>query len=267
MNIGVLVKASLDPNIIRVDSQGKLLLNEIPLAISEYDRNAVEEAVKIKEKLGGKVIVISVLTWGPIAKRAREAEQVMREALAMGADEAHLVVDEKIIPGNPLTTSLVITQLLRKLQEKEKIELLLTGEGSMDTTSFQLVGRISELLGINGASFAKKIEIEDKKVLVTRDLEGYLETIELELPAILSVTGEINKPRLPTLLQIRRAFAKPLNKYTLQDLGLTIEKSGVEIEDITLLSVSRKNILIEKDSPEEAVEELVKILEKEGLLG
>ncbi len=263
MNIGVLAKASIDPNMVRADSEGNILLESMPLALSEYDKNALEEALRIKQEKGGKVIVLSALTWGPTSKRLREAEQVMREALAMGADEAHLIVDEALIPGNPLTTSLALKALVEKIGG---IDLILTGEGSMDTVSYQVASRMAALLGYPVATFARRLELLDGRVRVTRDLETRLETVELPLPAVISVTGEINKPRLPTLLQIRRAMSKPLNKYTLADLGATVEQAHVEVKEMKLLRVARKQVLIEESDPEKAADKLIEILENEGIL-
>ncbi len=263
MNVAVFVKASLDPNMLRVDSSGKILVEDIPLAISEYDRNAVEEAIRIKEKHGGKVVAFSVLTWGPVQKRVREAEQVLREALAMGADEAYLLVDEALIPGNPHTTAEALAAMVKKVGQ---FDLYLTGEGSMDTLSFQVAARLGEALGIPSVSYARAIEVADGKVRVTRDLEEHLETVEVSLPAVVSVTGEINKPRLPTLLQIRRAFAKPLNKLSLADVGYTPPSGVVEIRDLRLLAVSRKNIIVEGSSLEEIASKLVDLLVKEGIV-
>jgi len=114
MNLGVLVKASLDVNMIRVDSEGRILLDAIPLAISEYDRNAVAEAVRIKEEKGGKIYAFSVLTWGPANKRAGEIENVLREALALGADEAHVVIDDSILPADINATAEALATLIKK---------------------------------------------------------------------------------------------------------------------------------------------------------
>lgn len=264
MNIAVLVKASLDPNMVRADATGRILIDEMPLAISEYDRNAVEEAVRIKEKHGGRVVAFSVLTWGPVDRRAREAEQVMREALAMGADEAHLVVDESIVPGHPAVTARVLASLIRRTG---RFDLVLTGEASMDALSSQIAARLGEELGMNVVTYVRRLSVSDGSLVATRDLEEELEVVEVPLPAVVSVTGEINRPRLPTLLQIRRAFAKPLKKYRVSDLGLEIPRPAVVREDIRLLAVARKNVIVEGDSLEEVAEKLVEALRQEGILG
>ena len=262
LKIAVLVKAAIDPNMLRTDPKGRVLVDEIPIAISEYDKNAVEAAVQLKEKHGGKVTAISVLTWGPIAKRKRELEQVLREALAMGADEAHAVVDEATIAGLPFTTLQVLASLINKLGP---FDLIITGEASMDMISSQIAPGLSSILGIPAITYARSIELVNGRLKATRDLEDRLEVVEADLPAIVSVTGEANKPRIPTLLQIRRAFAKPLRTYTLGELGIKVEKP-ITMGDIRVIAVKRKNILLEGDNLEEIAEKLVEKLVEEGIL-
>lgn len=262
MNIAVLVKSSIDVNMLRIDSSGNLLLNDTPLAISEYDRNAIEEAVKIKEGKGGKVSALSILTWGPIQKRVSEAETVLREALAMGADEAHLVVDEKLVSAEVHTTAVAMKALIEKTGP---YDLILAGEASMDMLSSQFVPRLGELLGINTLTFVRKLEVLNGSIKATRDLEDVFEVVEAPLPAIISVTGEINKPRLPTLLQIRRSFAKPLTKYNLENLGIELPRK-ITIESIDLVTVTRKNEIITGENLEEIASRLIDKLMEEGVI-
>ncbi len=262
LNIAVLVKASLDPNMLRAGPDGRVAADEMPLAMSEYDKNAVEAAVQLKERHGGRVVVLSALTWGPPARRRREAEQVLREALAMGADEAHLVVDEALVPGDPAVTSQALAALARKLGG---FDLYLAGEASMDMISSQVGARVAEILGVPFVGFARSLEVSGRTLRATRDLEERLETVEVELPAVVSVTGEINKPRIPTLLQIRRAFAKPLQVYSLADLGVKAERR-VHVEDVRVITVRRKNVIIEGESLEEVADKLIDALISEGVI-
>jgi electron transfer flavoprotein beta subunit len=264
LNIAVLVKASLDPNMIRSRGDGSVDAAAMPLAMSEYDKNAVEAAVRLKEKHGGRVVAVSALTWGPAARKKRELEQVMREALAMGADEAHVIVDESLIPGDPLATSRAVAALLQRLGG---FDLVVTGEASMDMISGQLGGRVAALLGVPFVSYARSLEVDPEAGVVraVRDLEDGLQTVRARLPAVVSVTGEANKPRIPTLLQIRRAMRKPLKHYTLQDLGVD-SVSKPRLVDLKVIQVKRKNIIIEGDTLEQVAEKLIEALEKEGVL-
>jgi len=263
MNIGVLVKASLDGNMIRASPDGDIDVEATPLAISEYDRNAVAEAVRIKNELGeGKITIFSVLTWGPVDKKTKELENVMREALALGGDEAYAVIDEGLIPGEVSQTAEVLAALINKVG---KPDLILTGEASMDMLTSQLPIRLAYKLGYSVATFARKIEISDGKLKVTRDLEDRLEVTEINLPAVVSVTGEINNPRLPTLLQIRKSFAKPYNVLKLSDLEAEVKKL-INIERLELVTIMRKNIILKADKLEDAAEELINKLIEEGVL-
>jgi len=262
MDIGVLVKASLDGNMIRADSEGRIQIEATPIAISEYDRNAVAEAVRIRNEKGGKVYVYSVLTWGPVDQRTRDFENIMREALSLGADEAYAVIDNAIVPSEVSQTADILAALIEKVG---KPELILAGEASMDMLSYQLPIRLAHKLGYSATTFARKIEVEDDHLKVTRDLEDYLEVIKLPLPAVVTVTGEINQPKLPTLLQIRRSFAKPYKTFNLDNLGISVKKL-IEYRDMRLITIMRKNVILKSDKLEEAAEELINKLIEEGAI-
>lgn len=261
--IAVFLKSALDPNMLRVSEEGQVDIDATPLGIDEYGRNAIEEAVKIKEAQGGEIHILQVLTWGPLAKRLREAEMVLREALAMGADEAHLVADENLIPGDPLTTSKVLAKLSEVLGG---YDLYLAGEGSMDSSSFQVPVRISSVLSVPAITHVRRLDITNGSLVAVRDLEDHYETVEVRMPAILSVTGEINKPRIPTILQIRRAATKPIKRYSLSDLG--IEELDMRVESLALrgVGVKRRGKVIGEDRLDEAVREVIQALIRMGVL-
>ncbi len=262
LNIAVLVKASIDPNMLRPRPDGSIDLDAAPLVLSEYDKNAVEAAVQLKEKLGGKVVAVSALTWGPIARREKEFDQVMREALAMGADEAHVVVDEAIIPGEPYLTARVLAGLLKKLGV---FDLVVAGEASMDMISGQVGAMVAKLIGVPFISYVRSLEVSDGRVSAKRDLEDRVEVVSSSLPVVVSVTGEINQPRIPTLLQIRRAMRKPISKYKLSDLGISVSRVS-SVEKIELITISRKNVVIEAEKLEEAADKLIDKLLEEGVI-
>ncbi len=262
--IVVLLKPALNPGMIKADAQGNLLVDSIPLKLSDIDRNAVQLANDIKSKVGAdKIIGIAVLTWGPVAKRLKDAESSLREALAMGVDEAHLLADDKLIPGDPTTTAVALKALLEKIGANPK--LIIAGEATVDGFTGQVPGRLAELLGLPYISFAKKVEVDGDKLTAERDLEDFIEKVETTLPAVISVTREINAPRLPTLIQIRRAFKKPLTKYTLGDLDISIESIS-NILEARVLAVQRKQVIIEGDSLEEIADKLLDALVNEGVL-
>jgi Electron transfer flavoprotein, beta subunit len=260
MNIAVFIKASLNLNLIKVESSGIINTEETPLTISEYDKNALEEGIRIKEKLGGKVAIFSALTYGPITKRQADYERIIREALAMGADEAHIILDEKLINATTFEASLALAHLTKKVG---MFDIYITGEASMDTSSYQFPSRLSSLLNIPVVTFVRKTDIQGKDILLYRDLEEEIQIIKAKLPVIISVTGEINQPRLPTLKQILQSKTKPIFKYNLTDIDIPKINLGREIK---ILPVSRKNIFIEGKNLEEVSEKLIDYLFKEGVV-
>jgi electron transfer flavoprotein beta subunit len=263
MRIGVLVKLSLDPNMIEADGAGNVLVERMPLAISTYDKNALEEAIRIKEKFGGQVIVMSALTWGPLEKRREEADRIIREALAMGADEAYLLIDEPLLTGDPAITATALATLAKSLGG---FDLYLAGEASMDMLSSQLPSKLAEALGITALTFVKGLEVEGNKVVAVRSLEEVTQKVEAETPVVVSVTGEINQPRYTTMLQIRKAFRKPVNIKSLADIGVQLPARSFMRKSITLLPIERKRERIEGENVEELAERLVEVLVKEGIL-
>jgi len=261
--IAVLVKASLNPDVVRVGEGGSIDLSSIPLKISDIDRNAVEEAVRLKQQYGSKLIAISVVTWGPVEARMRDVRIAVQEALAKGADEAIVVADDSLTPGDQSLTPKLIAKALEVSGVKP--DLILAGEATIDEVTGQVPGRLAALLGYSYVSYARRLEVKDGKVVAERDLEDYVEVVEAPLPAVVSVTQEINEPRPPTLIQIRRAAKKPQNYYKVADLEgvATPVKQGVEYK---ILTVSRKQTIIEGDTLDEIAEKLISLLEQEGVI-
>jgi len=262
-DIVVLVKPALNPDMVRSKPDGTVDLDAIPLKLDDIDANALFEAQKLKKILGGKIAAILVLTWGSAARRKKDLRMVAQEALARGADEAHIVADDEIIPGDPITTSTAIVSTIKKAGLNP--DIILVAEASIDQTTGQIAGRIAGKLGLPYISFARKLEISNGKIIAERDLEEHVEVVEAPLPAVVSVTQEINEPRPPTLIQIRRAGKKPQNYYTVSELGDVI-KPAKEIIEYKILTVARKQVIIEGDTLDEIAEKLIEALEKEGVL-
>ncbi|MCE4603396.1 MAG: electron transfer flavoprotein subunit beta/FixA family protein [Aeropyrum sp.] len=262
-DIVVLVKASLNPDMVRVGSDGSIDLASIPLKISDIDRNAVEEAVRLKEVLGGKLYAISILTWGPVASRMKDLKLAVQEALAKGVDEAFVVADDSLTPGDQATTASAVKEVLSK--EGIKPALILAGEATIDEVTSQVPGRLAALLGYQYLSFVRKLELSGGKIIAERDLEDYIEVVEADLPAVISVTQEINEPRPPTLLQIRRASRKPIKELRAGDLP-GIQMPLRKILGIKGIQVTRKQVIIEGSSMEEIADKLIDALIQEGVL-
>ncbi|MGC9147904.1 MAG: electron transfer flavoprotein subunit beta/FixA family protein [Sulfolobales archaeon] len=262
-SIAVLVKLAIDTGQMRFDpSTNKPLLSDIPLKISDIDRNALEEANRLRQYGFNKVVSISVLTWGPYSKRLQEAQNLLREILALGADEAVLVADEKITDLDSYYTAKIIADVIKKIGD---VRLILAGEATVDKFTSQVPARVASELDLPYVGFARKIDYKDGKLIIERDLENYLETVEVYLPAVISVTREINTPKLPTLMQIRAAMKKPLTIYKLQDLAITSLEQLVE-KNYEGVKVSRKGLIIEGKDMNEKISKLIEYLISEGIL-
>ncbi len=261
-NIAVFIKAAIDLNMLKIESDGRVNLDESPLMISEYDKNALEEGLRIKEKYGGKVTAISILTWGPLARRVSEIEKISREILARGADECHVVLDERLTNITTLESSIVAARLAKKLGN---FDLYITGEYSQDTTSAQFAPRLGALLNIPVVTYVNKLSVEGKELIVERITENEIQSIKVSMPCVISVTGEINQPRIATLRQILQAKSKPLFKYDLKQLEITFDGRELK-QEIFALRVKRESIFIEGKSMVEIADKLLDKLIEEGVL-
>ncbi|MCX8137117.1 MAG: electron transfer flavoprotein subunit beta, partial [Pyrobaculum aerophilum] len=134
MKIAVLVKTALDTGQLRI--RDSVVIEETPLKISDIDRNAVEEAVKLKGQ--DKAYAVTVLKWGPLQKKVQEAENVLREALAMGLDEAYLIADEKLLNASHVATAKAIAAVVKKIGA----DLVLAGEATVDNYTGQILSLI-----------------------------------------------------------------------------------------------------------------------------
>lgn len=259
----MLIKPALNPEMIRSLPDGGVDFDNIPLKLSDIDRNAIEEANRLKELLKGKIYSITISTWGPIAKRDKDIKMAIQEGLAKGVDEAILLEDDSITPGDQITTASAIVSILNKFNIKP--DIILTGEATIDGFSGQVAGRVAAKLNLPYISFARKIDLNGNKVIAERDLEDYVEVVETQLPAVISVTREINSPKPPTLIQIRMASKKPQHVVKLSDLT-NVAMPKKKLAEAKVLSVKRKQTMIEGKSLEEVADKLIEILEQEGVL-
>ena len=252
MNIIVCAKQVIDVSEMKVDpNTNKPILQGVPQKISDIDKNAMEEAIKIKEKLGGKITVVTI---GPA-----DAKERIKELLAMGADEGVLVSP----PDN--YDYYVVSNLLAKAIEKiGKYDIILCGEASIDMFSGQVGPRLAGLLGIPQITYAQNVVVENNKVTGERNMGDKAVTTESSYPVLITVTKEINEPRLPSLMQILAAANKPINEFKADSLTEVLNPK-VEVIDLKGISMQRKNIIF-KDDLDESISKLVDSLAKEGVL-
>jgi len=257
MNIVVCMKQVVDLQQIRIKRDTREpVLEGLPVLFGDMDKNALEEAVRLKEKHGGKVTVLSV--------GSAKLKETVLEALAMGADEALIVIDPVCDGSDSAATAVVLAESVRKIGQ---YDVILAGEGSADNYSGQTGSRLAEILGIPQITYVRELTIEGNTITATRDMEGALEVVQATTPLIISVTSEINKPRRAPLTQILRASRKPLNVCTLKDLGIPIEKATPVVQILRNIAPEqeRKHIIFEGE-PDETVAKLTEALRKEGAI-
>lgn len=217
MNIIVCIKQVPDTLEVRINPKTNNLDREgIASIMNPFDKNALEEALRIKEKHEGKVTVISM---GP-----PQTESILKEALAMGGDEAVLISDRAFAGADTIATTYVLSKAISKLGNN--FDLIFCGKQAIDADTGQVGPGIAERLGIAQITFAQKIEILDNKIQATRELEDGQEVIEANLPVLLTVTDKINTPRYTKPINIMRAARKKITVFNASDLDLSIDKVG-----------------------------------------
>ena len=235
MDIIVCLKQIYDLGQIMVDTATKYPITEgVARKISDFDKNALEEALRIKEKHGGTVLALIGGT-----------KEAAKEALAMGADEAVIYSAD----SDSLGTATILAEIIHKM----KYDLILCGEASIDEFSFQIGPRLAQALGIPVLTYARKMELKDNEVVVERNLENRYEIAKARLPALVTVTKEINEPRIPTLLQILGASKKKITEISLEK-----HEAGIETLRVTAIEMKRKEVILKE------VEELAMVITSES---
>lgn len=248
MKIVVLLKQTFDTEEKIVIDNDSIAEDGVKFVINPYDEYAVEEAVKLRDEHGGSVTLLSV---GP----SRTAE-ALRTALAMGADDAVLISDERI-PDDEYAVSKVLHTYL----SSEHVDLILGGNFSVDRGAGQVAVRLAGLLGIPHAGSITKLSIRGDKAEVHRDAEGDLEVLELTLPALFTAQQGLNEPRYPSLPGIMKAKKKPFKTLTLDDIGITEnDVLPATMQSELSLPPARSAGQILKGTPAEVAHELVSLL-------
>jgi electron transfer flavoprotein beta subunit len=212
MKILVAVKRVVDYNVkIRVNADNTAVdLANVKMSINPFDEIAVEEAIRIKEaKKADEIVVVSI---GP-----KECQETLRSALALGADRALLMqTDEDIQP-------LAVAKLLKHVIEAESPDLIILGKQAIDDDSNQTGQMLSALMNWPQGTFASRVDLNDGNVNITREIDGGLETIKLQLPAVITTDLRLNEPRYAKLPNIMKAKKKPLDIRQVSDTGIDIK--------------------------------------------
>jgi len=257
LNIIVCYKWVLDEQEIRVNA-GSMTLDTGRAAykISDYDRNAVEEAVLLAERYGASVCG---LTYG-----GDPVKQSLKDALSRGLDSVYWVHDPSAATADAFVTANILAAAIRKIG---KYDLILCGEGASDTYAQQVAPRLAALVDIPGLTFVSKLAVEDNKAVATRKLGDCTEVCTVPFPAVVSVLPEINQPRIPSLKQVLGAAKKPMIEWRASDLELSSAEitPKVRVASLKGYAMSRKNMIF-KEEAAASVTKLVASLAKEGVL-
>lgn len=252
MNIIVCAKQVVEISEMKVDpGTNKPILSGLDKKVNEIDKNAMEEAIKIKDAVGGKITAVMV--------GEPDGKERMKELLAMGADEGVVITQPEDIDYAQLTT--LLSGAIKKIGE---YDLILCGEASTDLFSGQVGPRLAGMLKIPQITYVQKIDAADDGITGERNLGDTVITVQSSYPVLVTVTKEINEPRLPSLMQILAAANKPIHEWTTDDLDVTLEPKVITT-DLQGVSMDRKNKIYENDS-DESIHELVEHLAKDGVL-
>ena len=242
MKILVTVKRVVDYNVkikVKSDNSGVDLEN-VKMAMNPFDEIAVEEAVRLKEKkLCDEITAISI--------GSAKSEETLRTALAVGVDKGILVeTEEEVQP-------LEVAKILKEVVKKNNPDLVLMGKQAIDDDSNQTGQMLAALLGWPQGTFASKLEINGKKINVTREIDGGLETLGMELPAIITTDLRLNEPRYASLPNIMKAKQKPVEKITPNDLNVEIKQ---RLKTLKVTEPPKKTPGIKVDSVQELISKL-----------
>lgn len=244
MKVLVAIKRVIDYNVkIRVKSdESGVETTNVKMSMNPFDEIAVEEGVRLRE--GGDAEELIAVSIGP-----KQTQETIRTALAMGADRGiHVETNDDVEP-------LAVAKLLKAIIEKENPDLVILGKQAIDDDSNQTGQMLAALMGWSQGTFASELKISDGKANVTREIDGGLETIQINMPAVVTTDLRLNTPRYASLPNIMKAKKKPIDEFSPADLGVDISArlttlkvtepssrdAGVIVEDVAELVDKLKN--------------------------
>ncbi|MCS7232546.1 MAG: electron transfer flavoprotein subunit beta/FixA family protein [Synergistetes bacterium] len=264
MKICVLVKQVPATDKVKMDEKtGTMIRTEMEAELNPLDMYAVEEAVRVKERMGGDA-KITVISMGPLM-----AADAIKDAISMGCDEGYLISDKLLAGSDTWATAYTLSEAIKYLGG---FDLIFCGERATDGETGQVGPSVASFLGIPALTYVSKIEkLERGYIRVWRVVEGGYEVVETDLPALLSVVKEINEPRLPNLSGKLRAKEIQIPILTVEKLNLDrkligLEGSPTRVVKIFYPKLSRGGKIISGKDPYKAVSELIVFLESKGIL-
>jgi electron transfer flavoprotein beta subunit len=261
MKIVVMIKQVPDTTEVRLDPRtGTLIREGVPSIINPEDKNALEEALKLKESMGANVVVISM---GP-----PQAEDALREALAMGADEAILLSDRAFAGADTWATATTLGYALKKIGD---FDLVLAGRQAIDGDTAQVGPQLAEFLKVPQVTYVRELTVEGAQVRAKRAVEDGYEDIEATLPALLTITKEANTPRYPPAGAIISAYREQkVTRWGVSDINADPETLGLKGSPTqvkrSFSPPPKEPGQIIKGAPSEAAKDLVAILRQKNII-
>jgi len=255
MNIVVCLKQVPDTNEVRIDPKtGTLIREGVPSIINPDDKNALEEALVLKEKYNAKVTVLSM---GP-----PQAEKALREALAMGADEGILLTDRAFAGADTLATSRALAAAINKIP----FDIVFAGRQAIDGDTAQVGPEIAEHLNLPQITYVEKVVVEGNELKVRRALEDGYEVIRVKMPVLLTAIKELNQPRYMNVKYIFEAAKKDITTWSVSDIDidpafLGLSGSPTKVKKSSTKEVKGKGELINKPAKEAAEYAILKLKE------
>jgi len=236
-----------------------LMRDTAPAIINPFDENAIEEGIRLKEKYGGELTVVSM---GP-----PQVEKALRDALAMGADNAILLSDHSFAGADTLATSYTLARAIKKIG---KFDLILFGKQAIDGDTAQVGPEVAEHLGLPQITYARKIEIENGKLKAERTLDDAFELVEAKLPVVVTVTKEINTPRYPSLKGILKSKKSQIIIWSTKEMevdpnSIGLQGSPTQVVRIFSPEVRSKGEILQ-GAPEDVVIALINKLRERKVL-
>jgi electron transfer flavoprotein beta subunit len=258
MNIIVCIKQVPDTTDVKINPETNTLIREgVVSIINPFDMYAIEEGVRLRERCGGKVTVISM---GP-----PQAEEALREAIALGVDDAILITDRAFAGSDTWATSYTLAQAIKKIKD---FDLIICGKQASDGDTAQVGPGIATHLDIPQVTYVKKIEeISQSKAKVERLTEEGYDILETPLPCLFTVVKEINEPRLPSLKGKMRAKKYEIVKWTAKDIGADEKSIGLTGSPTQVVKIftppPKPGGQVFSGEPQEIVDKLVEELRNE----
>ncbi|OPY67751.1 MAG: Electron transfer flavoprotein subunit beta [Syntrophorhabdaceae bacterium PtaU1.Bin034] len=253
MNIVVLAKQVPDPEaLIEIAGQGQKLEIEQKFAANLFDELALEEALRIKEKHGGKVKVITL--------GSDKATEVLRTGIAMGADEVLLLEDQALTDGDGFSTAFILSEAIKK----EAADIILCGRQAIDDDRAEVGPMVAQFLGLPHVGSVTKLDVSGDKATAEYAIEGGKEVVEVPLPSVFTAERGLNEPRVPMITGVMKAMKTPIPKLKPEELGLSPEQTGAAGAKTKTVQYippkKRPGVQFISGEPREAAAEAVRIL-------